>query len=90
MRAHAVVLFVVLALVSPATPLAGAQSADDATWVEGQQLARRGDYAGAQAFFAGLAEHNGPLIAPRALLLRPAPLSPTGIPTAPRQSCSSC
>ena len=31
---------------------------------------RRGDYAGAQEFFAGLAEQIGPLVAPRALLLQ--------------------
>jgi soluble lytic murein transglycosylase len=69
MRAHAVVLFVVLAMVSPATPLAGAQSAE-VIWDQGQQLVRRGDYAGAQAFFADVAEQLGPPVAPRALLLQ--------------------
>jgi len=70
MRAHALVLLVVLAMVAPATPLAGAQSANDAIWAPGQQLIRRGDYAGAEEFFAGLADQNGPLIAPRALLFQ--------------------
>src|ERR1700694_4744323 len=76
MRAHAVVLFVVLAMVSPATPLAGAQSAE-AIWDQGQQLARRGDYAAAQAFFADVAERLGPPVAPRALLL-PGPAALAG------------
>src|SRR5579859_3791574 len=72
MRAHVLVLFVVLAMVSPATPLAGAQSPDtltaDPIWVQGQQLVRRGDYTAAQEFFAALAAQGGPVIAPRALL----------------------
>ncbi|MDQ6674227.1 MAG: transglycosylase SLT domain-containing protein [Chloroflexota bacterium] len=68
MRTHAVVLLVVLAMVSPTTRLAGAQSAE-VMW-DGQQLVRRGDYAAAQQFFAGVAERGGPLVAPRARLLQ--------------------
>jgi len=56
-------------MVTPATPLAGAQPAD-AIWAPGQQLVRRGDFAGAQKFFAGVAEQAGPLQAPRAILLQ--------------------
>ncbi|HLZ27401.1 MAG TPA: transglycosylase SLT domain-containing protein [Chloroflexota bacterium] len=70
MRAHALVLLVVVAMVAPATPLVGAQVADDAIWVPGQQLVRRGDYLAAQEFFAGLADQSGPRVAPRALLLQ--------------------
>src|SRR6266566_4836027 len=70
MRAHAVVLLVVLAMVTPATPLVGAAQSADVIWAQGQQLVRRGDYAAAQEFFAGLADQQGPLVAPRALLLQ--------------------
>ncbi|MGI9145744.1 MAG: transglycosylase SLT domain-containing protein [Chloroflexota bacterium] len=70
MRARAAVLFlVVLAMVTPTTPLASAQpAAEEAIWAPGQQLMRRGDYKGAEQFFAGVAEHGGPL-APHAMLM---------------------
>jgi soluble lytic murein transglycosylase len=70
MRAHALVLLVVLALVSPAAPAAGEQSTADAAWGQGQQLVRRGDYAAAEQFYADLADQFGPAVAPRARLLQ--------------------
>src|SRR5882672_6899380 len=70
MRAHARGQIVDLALVAPATPLAGAQSAVLTLRAPGQQFARRGDFAAAQAFFGGLADQHGPLVAPRALILQ--------------------
>jgi soluble lytic murein transglycosylase len=69
MQAHALVLVVVLLLVTPATPLTGARSAD-ALWNEGYQLVRRGDYAAAQQLYASMAEQLGASVAPRALLLQ--------------------
>jgi soluble lytic murein transglycosylase len=70
MRAHALVLLVVLALVSPALPAAGEQSSADAAWDRGHQLVRLGNYAAAQDFYAQLADQFGPAVAPRARLLQ--------------------
>src|SRR5216683_4284574 len=69
MRAHALVLLVVVALVIPAGRVDGEQSAADAVWDPGYQLVRRGDYLGAQQFFASMADQGQSTIAPRALLL---------------------
>src|SRR4030081_3216858 len=69
MRAHALVLLIVLALVAPVGRVDGEQSAADAVWDPGNQLARRGDYVEAQQFFASIADQGQPAIAPRALLL---------------------
>jgi soluble lytic murein transglycosylase len=70
MRAHALVLLVVVALVSPAANVAGEQSTADASWNAGHQLMRRGDYAAAEQFYAELADQFGPAVAPRARLLQ--------------------
>jgi soluble lytic murein transglycosylase len=67
MRAHALVLLVVVALIAPATPVDGAQSAT-AILDQGQQLVRRGEYGRAQQFYADTAAQSNEL-APRALLL---------------------
>jgi soluble lytic murein transglycosylase len=69
MRAHALVLLVVVALVSPAGRIEGEQSAVDAIWDPGHQLVRRGEYVSAQQFFASMADRGQSSIAPRALLL---------------------
>jgi soluble lytic murein transglycosylase len=77
MRAHALVLLIVVALVAPSTRAGGARStaalppADavaDTAMQPGQQLVRRGDYSQAEQFYADLASQNASL-APRALLL---------------------
>jgi soluble lytic murein transglycosylase len=70
MRAHALVLLLIAALVAPAGRVDGEQSAADGIWDPGYQLTRRGDYVGAQQFFASMAEEGQPSIAPRALLLQ--------------------
>src|SRR4030081_3694967 len=69
MRAHALVLLTVLALVAPVGHVDGEPSAVDAVWDPGEQLVRRGDYVEAQQFFASIADQGQPAIAPRALLL---------------------
>jgi len=69
MRAHALVLLLLVALVTPAGRVDGEQSAADAIWDPGYQLVRRGDYAEAQQFFASMVDQGQPSIAPRALLL---------------------
>jgi soluble lytic murein transglycosylase len=69
MRAHALVLLMIVALVAPAGRVDGEQPAAAAIWDPGYQLVRRGDYVGAQQYFAGMAEDGQPSIAPRALLL---------------------
>jgi uncharacterized protein HemY len=68
MRAHALVLLLLVALVTPATPAVSGE-ATDAVLEPGRQLARRGDYAQAEQFYADAAEQNSTL-APRALLLQ--------------------
>jgi soluble lytic murein transglycosylase len=68
MRAHALVLLVVVALVTPATPVDGSRSAD-ALSDPGYQLVRRGDYSQAQQLYANTAAQD-PHLAPRALLLQ--------------------
>jgi soluble lytic murein transglycosylase len=70
MRAHALVLLLVLGLVAPARPVVGVGETADAGWEQGHQLMRRGAYADAQQVYADLADHFGPPIAPRALLLQ--------------------
>src|ERR1700738_2352505 len=70
MRAHALVLLIVLALVAPVGRVDGEPSAADAVWDPGNQLARRGDYVEAQQFFASIAAQGQPAIAPRALILQ--------------------
>jgi soluble lytic murein transglycosylase len=67
MRAHAVVLLTVLALVTPARPVVGAQTADP-FWDQGHQLSRRGDYAGAEQLYASMVDQF-PASAARARLL---------------------
>src|SRR5712692_578929 len=69
MRAHALVLLMIVALVAPAGRVDGEQSIADAVWDPGYQLVRRGDYIGAQQFFASMADQGQSSIAPRALLL---------------------
>ena len=69
MRAHALVLLLIAALVAPAVRVDGEQSAADAVWDPGYQLVRRGDYVGAQQFFASMIDQGQSSIAPRALLL---------------------
>src|SRR6267378_3410537 len=68
MRAHALVLLMIVALVAPAGRVDGEQSIADAVWDPGYQLVRRGDYVGAQQFFASMADQGQSSIAPRALL----------------------
>jgi soluble lytic murein transglycosylase len=70
MRAHALVLLLVLGLVAPAGPVVGVGESADAGWDQGHQLMRRGAYAQAQQVYADLADQFGPLVAPRALLLQ--------------------
>jgi soluble lytic murein transglycosylase len=67
MRAHALVLLVVVALVAPAAPVDGAQPAD-VIWDQGHLLVRRGQYGQAQQLYADVAAQT-PDLAPRALLL---------------------
>ncbi len=69
MRAHALVLLMIVALVAPAGRVDGEQSAADAVWDPGYRLVRRGDYVGAQQFFASMADQGQASIAPRGLLL---------------------
>jgi soluble lytic murein transglycosylase len=69
MRAHALVLLLIVALVAPAGRVDGEQSIADAVWDPGYQLVRRGDYVGAQQFFASMVDQGQSAIAPRALLL---------------------
>src|SRR6266852_4397648 len=69
MRAHALVLLMIVALVAPAGRVDGEQSAADAVWDPGYQLVRRGDYVDAQQFFASMVDQGQSSIAPRALLL---------------------
>src|SRR5216684_7656632 len=69
MRAHALVLLMIAALVAPVGRVDGEQSAADAVWDPGYQLVRRGDYVGAQQFFASMADQSQASIAPRGLLL---------------------
>jgi soluble lytic murein transglycosylase len=69
MRAHALVLLLIAALVAPAGRVDGEQSVADAVWDPGYQLVRRGDYVGAQQFFASMVDQGQSSIAPRALLL---------------------
>src|SRR5229473_7566962 len=68
MRAHALVLLMIIALVAPAGRVDGEPSAADAVWDPGYQLVRRGDYVSAQQFFASMADQGQTSIAPRALL----------------------
>src|SRR5258708_3670886 len=70
MRAHALVLLLIVALVTPAGQVDGEQSAADAVWDPGYQLVRRGDYVEAQQFFASMVDQGQTSIAPRALLLQ--------------------
>src|SRR5712691_9753329 len=70
MRAHALVLLLVLGLVAPARPVVGVGETADAGWEQAHQLMRRGTYADAQQVYAGLADQFGPPVAPRALLLQ--------------------
>ena len=90
MRAHAIVLLVVVALVSPAAPVAGEQSAADAAWGQGHQLMRRGDYAGAEEFYSQMADQYGPAGRRARFSCKPARHWPTTTPTRPSRSCSSC
>ena len=78
MRAHALVLLIVVALVAPSTRAGGARgtaalppanAAAEAALQPGEQLVRRGDYAQAEQFYADAASQNAS-IAPRALLLQ--------------------
>src|SRR5258708_14681042 len=69
MRAHALVLLLIAAVVAPAGRVDGEQSVADAVWDPGYQLARRGDYIGAQQFFASMVDQGQSSIAPHALLL---------------------
>ena len=50
-------------------PLVGAQSLDE-LWAHGQELSRRGDYAGAEQYYASLIDQYGAAAAPHALLLQ--------------------
>jgi soluble lytic murein transglycosylase len=70
MRAHALVLLLVLGLVAPATPVVGVGETADAAWEQGHQLMRRGAYADAKQLYADMADQFGPTVAPRALLLQ--------------------
>jgi soluble lytic murein transglycosylase len=70
MRAHALVLLMVVALVTPAGWVGGQQPAADAVWDTGYQLVRRGDYVAAQQLYAGIADQGQLSIAPRARLLQ--------------------
>jgi soluble lytic murein transglycosylase len=72
MRAHALLLLIVLGLVLPARPAAGAQTPDaaDALFSHGAQLMRRGDFANAQQFYADAARQLSPELVPRALILQ--------------------
>src|SRR5438045_231289 len=70
MRAHALVLLLVLGLVAPARPVAGVGDTADAGWEHGHQLMRRGAYADAQQVYADLADQFGAPVAPRAILLQ--------------------
>ena len=91
MRAHALVLLVVSRWSAPATPLAGEQSAADAAWAQGHQLVRRGDYAGAEQFYAAAGRPVRPAPSRRArCCCRPAPPWPTATRTPPKRSSSSC
>ncbi|MBV9544533.1 MAG: transglycosylase SLT domain-containing protein [Chloroflexi bacterium] len=70
MRAHALVLLLVLGLALPPAPSAGAQTpaASDALFSQGVQLMHRGDFPSAQQFYADLAGRLSSDLAPRALL----------------------
>src|SRR3981189_428576 len=70
MRAHALVLLLIVGLVAPATPVVGVGETADAAWEQGHQLMRRGAYADAKQLYADLADQFGPPVAPRALLLQ--------------------
>src|SRR5689334_21888327 len=70
MRAHALLLSLVVLLALPTSPLLGAQSTDAVDWQAAQRLVRRGDYTQAQQLYASFAERLGPDQAPRALLLQ--------------------
>ena len=69
MRAHALVLLVIVGLVAPVRPAVGGGQTADAAWAEGHELVRRGAYAEAQQLYAALPEQFGAAVAPRALLL---------------------
>src|SRR5260370_35424019 len=56
MRAHALVLLMIVALVAPAGRVDGEQSAADAVWDPGYQLVRRGGYVRAQQLFSSTAD----------------------------------
>ena len=56
MRAHALVLLLILGLVAPARPVVGVGETADAGWEQGHQLVRRGAYADAQQVYADLAD----------------------------------
>lgn len=78
MRAHALVLLVVVALVAPASraggpgpgeaPVLAASAPLDTLFDPGQQMVRRGEYAQAEQFYSDLAASNADA-APHALLL---------------------
>jgi soluble lytic murein transglycosylase len=68
MRRHALVLLALVALVTPATSASGGDSTD-ALLEPGHALFRRGDYRGAEQFYADTAAAF-PDLAPRALLLQ--------------------
>ena len=69
MRAHAVVLLAVLALVTPARASRRCADRRRRYWDQGHQLTRRGDYAGAEQLYASMVDQF-PASAPRALLLQ--------------------
>ena len=71
MRAHALVLLLVLGLVTPVGQVTGQQTAAtaDTLFAQGRQLLRRGDNADAQAFFAQLADQLSPDLAASAQVL---------------------
>src|SRR5579859_8157066 len=66
MRVHAVVLLLLVAFVSPVPAAVGGEPTD-ALLEPGHQLARRGDYADAEQFFADLAAQNS-AVAPTAII----------------------
>ena len=69
MAARAIVSFILVVLIWQPLPLVGAQSLDE-QWAHGRELSRRGDYVGAEQYYASLIDQYGAVAAPHALLLR--------------------
>src|SRR5260370_1691120 len=68
MRAHALVLLMIVALVAPAGRVDGEQSAADAVWDPGYRLLRRGGYVCAPQVFSSMGAQGRASIPPRRLL----------------------